>query len=138
MKVVTKLHHVPIYDLRLLVGVYHKPEAINARLRPMFGEIDVGVNIASCLWRNANFGLVFQRDELCHEVIGHEVFHATHRMLRYIGAKFKRGSNEPHAYLCGYLTQLVYSDMSAWGETVLPMNGFKLRGYPRPDRHNDE
>lgn len=62
----------------------------------------------------------FDRVDLGHDVIAHEIFHATHRLLDYAGVKHDEDHHEAHAHLCGSLTRLVYQDLKLWGERIKP------------------
>jgi hypothetical protein len=86
----------------------------------IFGPWDSGEVIGLCSYDDAGkFGLFFKRGEVDHELIAHEVFHLTVRMLEYCEVRIPHGGNhETHAYLCGYLTTLVYSHLAQWGEII--------------------
>ena len=41
-------------------------------------------------------------------MIAHEVTHVTNDIMRYVGHGLVGDMDEPHAYLCGYITDRVY------------------------------
>lgn len=132
-----KLHHVPIYDCRIVFGVYDKRDEINDALGPWLGDVDVKNNIGTTFNRGRTFAIVLERRELCHELIAHEVFHATHRIMEGIGmSRMHPTGHEPYAYLCGYLTQLMYQDLKLWRERVSTTNTFdpNQRDFTRKKR----
>lgn len=63
------------------------------------------------------FAIFLRRGEANHELIAHELFHATVRMLEYcgVGMPFK-GGHETHAYVNGFLHETVYAKLREWGE----------------------
>ncbi len=63
------------------------------------------------------FAIFLTRGMTDHELIAHELFHATVRMLEYceVGMPFK-GGHETHAYVNGYLHEVVYGKLREWGE----------------------
>ncbi len=65
------------------------------------------------------FFIFLRMDAVSHDIIAHEVFHATVRMLEHCchAVHFDR-DHEPHAYLCGFLTKLVYRDLKRWGVKI--------------------
>jgi hypothetical protein len=73
-----------------------------------FGSYD-GENCSGlCAADGSRYGLFFSTKWLSHDVIAHEVFHATHRILEWTETMFTPSVHEPYAYLCGHLTELVY------------------------------
>ena len=68
----------------------------------------------SCWDEKGKFFLFFQRTAIDHQLIAHEVFHATHRMLEYCCHNLTPNAHEPHAYLCGFLTATVYRKLRHW------------------------
>lgn len=51
---------------------------------------------------------------LDHNLIAHEVLHMTHRTLEYCGHEISSRNHEPHAFVCGYITQVVYQSLKKW------------------------
>jgi hypothetical protein len=60
------------------------------------------------------FAIFLDRRALCHELIAHEIFHTTHKIMEYVGDSFTNRNPEPHAYLNGWITSHVYALCSAW------------------------
>jgi len=53
-----------------------------------------------------------------HDVIAHEIFHATLYVMDKIGARTDKIHDEPAAHLNGWLTTKVYEDLKTWGIKV--------------------
>jgi len=64
-----------------------------------------------CDW---NFCVILDSRCVNHNVIAHEIFHATHRILDYCGLKFKVGNQEAFAHLNGYLSDFTYHQLKKW------------------------
>lgn len=86
-----------------------------------------------CACHGFRIGLFFEREELCHDLIAHEVFHATHRVLERAGVAFGIHNHEPFAHLNGWLTGLVYRDLGLMREKVRANYTRRkyLKGEPR-------
>jgi hypothetical protein len=65
------------------------------------------------------FGIFFCRDALRHGVIAHEVQHAVLRMAQHCGWDILHETTEPAAFLAGWITKCIYSDLSRHGETIV-------------------
>lgn len=111
--IVSRFHRIPIYDHRLWIGVADNIDDLHNKFEWAFGKNEGG-QIACLSFHRSKFGLFFERKEICHDVIAHEVWHATNRMMEQIGHYVSGGPNEPHTFLCGYLTGLVYQDLAGW------------------------
>jgi hypothetical protein len=122
-----KLHHIPIYDLRLLIGVTDNPKEMKKRLGKNFESMDLEDLNGLCSHSGSNFALMFNTYDLCHELIAHEVMHCTHRMMEFCNNQITKQSHEPHCYLQGYITGLVYQDMRKWRIKVNTVTNFKLK-----------
>jgi hypothetical protein len=61
-----------------------------------------------------DMALLFGTEDISHNLIAHEIFHATHVILDFVGNKFSIEHTEPFAYLSGYITDLVYKDIKKW------------------------
>lgn len=68
--------------------------------------------LASC--KGSNVAIFFNRKQLRHSDISHEIFHATHFIMELIGEDFSYNHHEPAAYLNGYLTKEVYRALGRW------------------------
>jgi hypothetical protein len=55
--------------------------------------------------------VVLSEEGCAHDVVAHEVFHATHALMASTGDKFGAKHHEPYAYLCGWLTAWVYGEL---------------------------
>jgi hypothetical protein len=60
------------------------------------------------------FGMILERRSISHGLIAHEAFHATHRIMEYIGDKFDKKHHEPYAYLNEHLTTRIYANLKEW------------------------
>lgn len=106
-------HRIPIYDLRFWVGVSDDSKALRAKFDWAFGKRDDANEFSgTCEYHRSKFAALFDAYDLSHELIAHEVFHITHRMIEYCGGNFSPNNHEPFAYLNGHLTQLVYGDIA--------------------------
>ena len=111
---------VPIYSARLMIVVSDNAFASRVKRSEVFGPLNSAPDFSAlCTYEGANFGLFFNRPELCHEAIAHEVFHVTHRILERNGVEFCEKNHEPFSHLCGWITNLVYCELERMGERVL-------------------
>lgn len=108
----TKFHRIPIYDMRLWVGVADTVALLHQKFEWAFGKQE-GQQIACVTYSGSKLAIFFERKEISHELIAHECFHATVRLLEHC-SHYLGSHHEPHAYLCGYITELVYADLAAW------------------------
>lgn len=60
------------------------------------------------------FALFFQGHNVSHEYIAHEVLHLTHRIMEYNNHELTPNGHEPHACLCGFLTDALYRKLKQW------------------------
>lgn len=105
-------HRILIYDLRFWVGVSDKPAELRTKFDWAFGKrVNADEFSGTCEYHRSKFAALFDAHDLSHELIAHEVFHITHRMLEFCGENIGPLNHEPFAYLNGYLTQLVYVDI---------------------------
>lgn len=96
---------VPIFDVDVSVIVTENiPEAYLKE----FG-IQIGDTRMACLGYNKRrFGLFLEPHAVKrHEVIAHEIFHLTHRILEFCSMNFDEGHHEVGAYLNEWLTKRV-------------------------------
>lgn len=111
---------VPMHSIRLLIVVTNDVGASRLRRNHLFGEPNDDHNWTGlCAYNGFRIGLFFERAELCHDLIAHEIFHAAHRILERNGVLFGLHNHEPFALLCGWLTGLVYAELSKMRERVL-------------------
>jgi len=104
---------VPIFLATLHLVVADKALDGANTLKDIFGKYpETRDPIACVLYSGSNFALVFEEKEIRrrgHQLIAHEVFHLTHRIMAYVGQRFDQDNNESHALLCEWLTKWVYS-----------------------------
>lgn len=58
------------------------------------------------------FRVVFLKTALSHNLIAHELFHCTHRILQDTGDTFSSEHHEPYSYLNGWLTGWVHKQLT--------------------------
>lgn len=58
--------------------------------------------------------IFLRNDSIEHNLIAHEITHIIHYLFANVGQKIDPMNNEELAYLAGYLTNLVYSDLKKW------------------------
>lgn len=63
---------------------------------------------ALCLWNDDQFGILIPVENLRHDDIAHEIFHATVAIMEHLGNKLSGMNDEAYAYLCSCLTRFVY------------------------------
>ncbi len=107
-----RFHRIPIYDMRLWIGVADTTATLHKKFSWAFGS-QSGAQIACVSYAGAKMGIFFEREELCHELIAHEVFHATLRVFEHIGHHTTPDGSEPAAYLAGWITERIYTDLAA-------------------------
>jgi hypothetical protein len=117
MKSRLKAHRIPVYDLRLWVGVsdFGKGAQQRSELDWAFGpEPEYQQCSGQVFYERSKFFVQFDPKELSHSLIAHEMFHVANRMLDFVQMPLTARTHESHAYLVGYLTQLVYEDLAKW------------------------
>lgn len=109
---------LPIFGARIQLIVTHDIKAARKAQEHLFGPIDGPCYEALCCRsRGHNFALFFEPGSLTHRLIGHEVFHLTHRILEWVGTPFRTDNHEVFATLHGELEHWVYSLV---GDRVVP------------------
>lgn len=114
---------IPIHSIRFLLVVSNSVVESRAGRRNMFGPFDQQC-AGLCSYEGFRVAVFLERQNLCHELIAHEVFHASHRAMQYQGTVFGHDNHEPFALLHGWLTGHVYRELARMKEKVA-MN------YPR-------
>lgn len=113
---------IPIYDVAFFLVV--TDDLLRSRLRRSgwLGVVSPGWEAGSglCSFHGHRFALFAQRRYLCHDLIAHEVFHLTHRILESSSVPFKEDNHEVFAYLNGWLSEKVYGELRRLGERVKP------------------
>lgn len=112
--------NVPIYDVAFHVIVTDDITRSRLKRTGWLGEATLGFEAGSglCSYHFHRFAFFAERRYLCHDLIAHELFHLTHRILERAGAKFGEEHHEPAAYLCGWLTARVYRELRRLRERV--------------------
>lgn len=109
---------VPIHSIRFLLVVTNCVGASRSKRNAIYGPCSIDC-VGLCTWDDGfRVALFFQRDSLCHELIGHEVFHATHRILQKASVEFGPNNHEPFALLHGWLSAHVYQELRRMREKV--------------------
>ena len=111
---------VPIYRAWFTLSVTNDVVAARKAKSDVFGPYLLGEAkaLASCNDKG-DFGLFFSFEDLTHGIIAHEIFHLTHRIMDDVRGKFDIDNQEPHAYLCEWLTTWVYFQLQEHGITLI-------------------
>lgn len=107
---------IPLYDLVLELVVTDDSSLSQRKRARKFGLTDVKA-VPGCFCSDEyNFGLIFTRRAVNHDLIGHEIFHATHGIMNYLAEdeSFKVTNQEPYAYLAGWISREVYFNLKKW------------------------
>lgn len=105
---------IPIYDARVLLVVADEPLAVRKKHDDLWGPApDSNFNGLVAYGPGCAFGIFFSTGaHTCDQVVGHEVFHLTHRILDWAGVKFDKSNHEAGALLHGYLLKLIMKKLS--------------------------
>jgi hypothetical protein len=68
--------------------------------------------------KGSDYAIALGHDRLEHDVIAHEIFHATQAIMERCCEPIDPDHHEPHAYLCGLLTAWVYQQIKKRGGRV--------------------
>lgn len=109
-----KVFNIPIYDVKFGLVLTSEPERFRQRksVKALFGEYR-GPAFDAMTCSSTNDYLIIIK-VASHRNIAHEVFHATHRIMEACSHELTTDSHEPHCYLAGHLTELVYRQLKAW------------------------
>lgn len=125
---------VPIYGLRLMIVLTENAAQSRQARCDLFGPWEYSPCSGLASWDEGfRFALFFEKAELAHDLIAHEVFHVTHRMMERFGTRFSEQGHEPFALLCGWVSSAVYEDMEKWNAPV-PLKAARrkyIRGEPK-------
>ena len=124
-----KAFNVPIYDAHVLLLVTDlNPEAISHKItrynvKWLIDELrDCHPASAMCSYDGlGNFSLCFFKDCLTWDIVAHEVFHLTCRILNWGGIRYHPDNHEAYAALNGWLMHNVIKQ--------LPLITFASKGY---------
>ena len=102
---------VPIHDVSVIVVITND---IPAAYKREFG-IEIGDAQMACLgYDKRKFGLFFEpKAKLRQEIVFHELFHLTHRILEKNCMDFDSEHHDQGAYLCESLTKTVFKILTA-------------------------
>lgn len=106
-KTYKRWHPIPIYDARLLIVVTDDLRKSRALFDDTFGEGPTGGYTALASFNAVGDFAVFLPCGVSDNVLAHEVFHVTHRILDYTNCNFDAEHHEQGALLNGYLTEIV-------------------------------
>lgn len=101
-----KVFKVPVHDVTVVVIV---TADIPASYEREFG-IEIGnTQMAACGYYRRKFALFFEPKSASRlEIVNHELFHLTHRILETNHMNFDENHHEVGAYLCEYLSKKVF------------------------------
>lgn len=118
-----RTHHIPVWDIYLEIVATHsismslnRPSRLQ-RLRQEKDSVDEGT-IGLLAYNGAQQSLFLSIDDLTHDLIAHEVFHATHRIMEHRGVNIAPKHHEAPAMLNGFIAALVYGDLKKWGVKI--------------------
>lgn len=110
-----KYLQLKIYNITLLLSVsidinkeIKKFKAFDISENKYEDEKDIILDGLVAVGENRLIGIFLLENNLTPNVISHEIFHAVHFIMQSIGEAFDIEHQEPHAYLCGYITEWVY------------------------------
>jgi hypothetical protein len=106
---------IPIYDAVVWLVISNDIAAERKAMEHWFGPVpDTDQYSALCSYgKGRNFALFFEPEACTVNVVSHEVFHLTHRILDWSGANFDGCHHEQGALLHGYLMELVSQEMKS-------------------------
>lgn len=111
---------IPIYGAKLWIVVSDNVKHERDKMDGVLGNSlmsDEYEGLCSCNY--SFFGIFFDKRALEHRavnLIAHETFHLTHRIIEWTGANFNEDNHEHGAILHGYLLDLVYREVSKFGK----------------------
>ncbi len=111
------IRRIPIYSVFFMLNVSHDLVAARNDYIKYFGPVSIDVTGCGALSSSSghNFGVFLQiGDQITHGNIAHEVMHTTNHIMEWVGHDISSGNHEPHCYLCGYLTEMVYKQLKEW------------------------
>lgn len=111
---------VPLYLSKVFINV---SDDINffyqKKWTKMFGPFDA-TGCCGLTSRNQynQFCIHLERKYLSHQVIAHEVFHLTCRIMESAGIELDENNHEPYTYLHAFLSNEVYRILDKWDEKI--------------------
>jgi hypothetical protein len=108
-KPIKRLLRVPIYNATVWLVIADDIIAERKKFDREFGAGEDYHCRAMCCYSPSNgcFALMFDRNQLTAEVLAHEIFHLTHRILEWSDSHFDKDHHEQGCLLCGFLTEWV-------------------------------
>lgn len=102
-----KVFQVDVYDVSVAVIVTRD---IPAAYLSEFGVVIDDTRMACLGYNGRRFALFLEPvAKARHEIIAHEIFHLTHRILEKCTMNFDPGHHEMGAYLCEHLTKKIFA-----------------------------
>ena len=109
-----KRYLVPIYDADFWLIISDDIYDERAKMSDLFGDPPSPTYWGLCSSNGRGDVAVFlKRSRITSRLVAHELFHATHRILQWIGWEFSPNNHEPAALLNGYLSDLVSQAIAA-------------------------
>lgn len=104
-EIVHRKFRVPIYDVKFFIVVGDSVDQARKKFNSIFGDYksDGGQTAAICSRRGENFGIFFEKGNCTPDIVFHELFHSTHRILEWTGAEMDARHHEHAALLHGWL-----------------------------------
>jgi hypothetical protein len=106
-----------IYGAKIFLLVCDEKDFQKTRntLDKEFGHYDMVCcnGLSGCSTRNRYYILMLRN--LCNiDVLGHECFHVTHRIMELVGVRITPDNHEPHACLYSWLLDRCYRQLRKW------------------------
>lgn len=99
---------VPIYSVYFWLIVTDDIPIERRKMNHLLGDYEATPNdMGLCCYRNEHFALFLRRDQICINIIAHEVFHLTHRICDWASINFDPEHHEAAALLHGFLMEHV-------------------------------
>lgn len=99
---------VPIYGAAFWLIVTDDIVRERTKMNDVLGEYEASPHDTGlCCYRNENFALFLRRDQICINIVAHEVFHLTHRIGEWSSINFDQEHHESLALLNGFLMEHV-------------------------------
>lgn len=104
-----KKFKIPIYEAVVWVSFSSDPNLERKKMNHIFSEYEDTDADAICSSEKGVFGLFFNSPSI--DVLSHEVFHLTHRIMDWHEIRFDIDNHESFSLLHGYLMKLIYQYM---------------------------
>jgi hypothetical protein len=110
---ILKKFEIPIYDVVFYLSISDNIFDAHVKLKKYFGDPPQYEYIGLCVRNGSKFALFLQRNFLTVNVLAHEVFHLTNRILEYTDPESE--AEYPHEHgsmLHGYLFNLIWNEIN--------------------------